>query len=80
MCAYPNGRKSAAKELMEKQLSIPSTLVTQEFLLENNVTSLRDLDEALSAMGCLTLYLPIGSKLWEGVLPCRFLPPSQSHD
>eukprot|EP00985_Skeletonema_marinoi_P026055 scaffold19821_cov166-Skeletonema_marinoi.AAC.12 len=43
--------KSAAKELMEKQLSIPSTLVTQDFLLENNVTSLRDLDVALPAMG-----------------------------
>eukprot|EP00984_Skeletonema_dohrnii_P014028 scaffold5864_cov93-Skeletonema_dohrnii-CCMP3373.AAC.6 len=51
---------------MEKQLSIPSTLVTQdqEFLLENNVTSLRDLDEALPApaMGLPYLYLPVGSK------------------
>jgi simple sugar transport system substrate-binding protein len=42
--------KSAAKELKENELSIPSTLVTQEFLLENNVTNLRYLDDTLPSM------------------------------
>ena len=42
--------KAAAMELMEKEISIPSTLITQEFLLENNVTNLMEVDDALPAM------------------------------
>jgi simple sugar transport system substrate-binding protein len=45
--------KSAAKELMEKELIIPSTLITQAFLLENNVTNLNNLDDKLPAMRLL---------------------------
>ena len=42
--------KAAAMELMEKEISIPSSLITQEFLLENNVTNLMEVDDALPAM------------------------------
>ena len=45
--------KTAAKEMIppfEKEISIPSTLITQELLLENNVTNLSELDDALPAM------------------------------
>lgn len=42
--------KAAAKELLEKEIGIPSILITQDFLLENNVTNLIELAEALPAM------------------------------
>ncbi|KAL7494333.1 LOW QUALITY PROTEIN: hypothetical protein ACHAWT_003073 [Skeletonema menzelii] len=42
--------KAAAKELLEKEIGIPSILITQDFLLENNVTNLMQLVEALPEM------------------------------
>jgi simple sugar transport system substrate-binding protein len=38
---------SAANELTETQIKIPSTLITQEFLLENDVANLEGLDSAM---------------------------------
>ena len=57
---------SAAKELMEKQISIPSSLITQDFLLENNVTNLEELDEALPAMTLPGFVSPCWIKLLGG--------------